>query len=327
MSAATKEVSIVDRTDDLSRRTVLKKSLAGVAAMATGPILARARSEQNRLLRLGGPVFEKYQDPQGWIDALRRLGYHAAYCPIGVNAGDDEVRAYEEAAEKAGIPIAEVGAWSNPISRDKPTREAALETCRTHLALADRIGARCCVNIAGSLGDTWDGPAAKNFTQDAFDLIVETTRSIIDAVKPRRTYYALETMPWAYPDSPDCYLRLLKAIDRPGFAVHLDPVNLVCSPQRYYGNAELIRECFEKLGPHIRSCHAKDILLQTKLTTHLDEARPGQGGLDYAVFLKELSRYPGTPLMLEHLSSAEEYRQAAEYVRGVAKGLGVFDLS
>ena len=105
--------------------------------------------------------------------------------------------------------------------------------------------------------------------------------------------------------------------------MHLDPVNLVCSPQRYYGNGELIRECFEKLGPYIKSCHAKDILLQTKLTTHLDEVRPGTGGLDYAVFLKELSRFPGTPLMLEHLSNAEEYEKAAEHVRGVAKNEGL----
>jgi hypothetical protein len=63
-------------------------------------------------------------------------------------------------------------------------------------------------------------------------------------------------MPWAYPDSPDSYLRLLKAIDRKHFAAHLDPVNLVCSPQRYFASGQLIRECFEKLGPYIRSCHA-----------------------------------------------------------------------
>jgi len=314
------------QSDGVSRRAVLKGSLAGVAMAATG-VRASAESGPDRRLRLGGPVFEKWQDPQGWVDAVRRLGYRAAYCPLGPGASDAEVRAYEDAARKADIVIAEVGAWSNPICRDEPARQAALEKCRTHLALADRIGARCCVNIAGSLSDTWDGPSARNFTQEAFDLIVQTTRSIIDAVKPTRTYYTLETMPWAYPDSADCYLRLFKAIDRKGFAVHLDPVNLVCSPQRYYGNANLIRECFEKLGPHIRSCHAKDILLQTKLTTHLDEVRPGAGGLDYAVFLKELSRFPGTPLMLEHLSKAEEYDQAAAHIRGVARSLGIFDLS
>ena len=274
-------------------------------------------------LRLGGPVFEKVQDPQGWVEALRRLGYSAAYCPVGADASDGEVRAYEDAARKADIIIAEVGAWSNPISPDDATRKAALEKCRRQLALADRIGARCCVNIAGSRSEKWDGPDAANFTKEAFDMIVETTRSIIDAVKPTRTYFTLETMPWAYPDSADSYLQLFRAIYRKQFAVHLDPVNLVCSPQRYYGNGALIRECFEKLGPHIKSCHAKDILLHPQLTTHLDEVRPGTGGLDYAVFLKELSRFPGVPLMLEHLPNAEEYDKAAAHIRSVGNDIGL----
>ncbi len=274
-------------------------------------------------LRLGGPVFAKYQDPQGWVAAVQKLGYSAAYCPVGPEANDAEVKAYETAAQKAGIIVAETGAWSNPLSPKEPERKAALEKCRQQLALADRIGARCCVNISGSRGEMWDGPSPRNFTTETFDMIVETTRAIIDSVKPTRTWFTLEMMPWAYPDSPDSYVQLLKAMDRKQFAVHLDPTNLVCSPQRYYGNGQLIRECFEKLGPHIKSCHAKDILLQEKLTTHLDEVRAGTGGLDYAVFLKELSRFPGVPLMLEHLPNAAEYDKAAAYIRGVAKELGL----
>jgi sugar phosphate isomerase/epimerase len=131
-------------------------------------------------------------------------------------------------------------------------------------------------------------------------------------------------MAWMYPDTPDNYVRLIRAIDRPAFAVHLDPVNMVSSPQLFYNNGALIRECFAKLGPYIKSCHAKDIRLDTKLTVHLDEVRPGLGGLDYCTFLQEMDRLdPDTPLMLEHLSTAEEYELAAGYVRSVAKELQI----
>jgi len=199
---------------------------------------------------------------------------------------------------------------------DENARRAAIEYCQNRLALADRIGARCCVNIAGSRGEQWDGPHPDNLTEDTFDLIVDTVRTIIDAVNPTRTYYTLETMPWMYPDSPDAYLRLLAAIDRSQFAVHLDPANLICSPQRYFGNAALIKECFEKLGQFIRSCHAKDVALSPHMTTHLDEVRPGLGGLDYSVFLKELHKLePDICLMLEHLPTEHEYVLAGEYVR------------
>ncbi|MHC4086299.1 MAG: sugar phosphate isomerase/epimerase family protein [Planctomycetota bacterium] len=301
----------------------MKKSLAGAALLASASSVELPAAQKKTLLRLGGPTFEKYDNPDSWIRAVKKLGYRAAYCPVGAGTKDDVVKAYAAVAKKADIIIAEVGAWSNPISPDEKTRKEALAKCRRQLALADRIGANCCVNISGSRGERWDGPSAGNFTEETFDMIVETTRGIIDDVKPTRTYFTLETMPWAYPDSPDSYLRLFKAIDRRRFAVHLDPVNLVCSPQRYFSSGKLIRECFGKLGPYIKSCHAKDILLQKKLTTHLDEIRPGLGGLDYAVFLKELSKIPEIPLMLEHLSNAKEYKLAAEHIRSVAKRTGL----
>jgi sugar phosphate isomerase/epimerase len=275
-------------------------------------------------MRLGGPIKASVSTPEEWVAAVKASGYRAAYCPVQDDAGDADIQAYSRAARDADIVIAEVGAWSNPLSSDEEIRKAAIEKCQRGLALADKIGALCCVNIAGSCGPVWDGPHPDNLTPKTFDLVVESVREIIDGVSPSRAFYTLETMPWMYPDSPESYLDLLRAIDRPQFAVHLDPVNLICSPQRYFGNAALLRDCFETLGPYIKGCHAKDITLSAKLTTHLDEVRPGLGGLDYTVLLQEMERLdPDIPLMLEHLPSAEEYRLAAEYVRGVAAGIGV----
>jgi sugar phosphate isomerase/epimerase len=275
-------------------------------------------------MRLGGPLHRKCTDPDDWIKELHDLNYSAASCPVGSDADDATVAAYAAAARENNIVIAEVGAWSNPISPDDDIRAEALAKCKTQLALADRIGANCCVNIAGSRGEKWDGPCADDLADDTFALIVDSVRDIIDSVAPTRTYYTLETMPWMPPDSVDSYLRLIDAIDRERFAVHLDPVNLVCSPQRYFNNAALLRECFAKLGPQIKSCHAKDILLGQTLTTHLDEVRPGMGALDYGVFLTELAKLdPDTPLMLEHLQSPVEYVMAASHIRTVAKDVGV----
>ena len=275
-------------------------------------------------MRLGGPTFVPYSDPAGWIAALRHHGYTAAFCPVGNDADAATIRAYEDAAAAAGIVIAEVGAWSNPMSPDEAIRAAALDLCKRQLALADQIGARCCVNIAGSLGEKWDGPCALDLTQDTFDLIVETTRDIIDSVKPTRSWYTLETMPWMYPDSADSYLQLFRAIDRERFAVHMDPVNLVNCPSRYFNTGALIADCFDKLGPHIKSCHGKDIALGQNLTVHLDEVRPGLGNLDYRAFLTELSKLDrDTPLMLEHLPNEAEFALAGDHVRGVAGALGL----
>lgn len=270
-------------------------------------------------MRLGGPTFQNNPDPGRWVAELKQLGYRAAYCPIDESADAATINAFARAAGYADIVIAEVGVWNNPLDPNETERLRAIELCKNKLALADAIGARCCVNISGSRGDLWDGPHADNFTEETFDLIVETTRAIIDAVKPTRTFYTLEPMPYMLPDSVDSYLDLLHAIDRPQFAAHLDPVNIITNPRLYYDNSRFLRDCFERLGRYIKSCHAKDITLAEKLTVHLSEVRSGLGGLDYVTLLHEMNRLdPDTPLMLEHLPSMEDYLAAATYVRSVA---------
>lgn len=275
-------------------------------------------------MRLGAPIIQPYAEPAAWVAAVQAKGYRAAYCPVKPDADPAVIAAYRAAAHAADIVIAEVGAWSNPLSPEPAVRAAALDKCKASLLLAERIGARCCVNIAGSRGAKWDGPHPADLTEETFDLIVSTTREIIDAVHPRQTVYALETMPWMYPDSLESYQRLIKAIDRPGFGVHFDPVNLVNSPQRYFQNGDLIRSCVAALGPQIRSVHVKDIQLADRLTVHLDEVRPGQGGLELRTLLHSLSQlHPDLPIMLEHLPNETEYDLAAAHVRAVAKTEGM----
>lgn len=274
-------------------------------------------------MRLGAPVYGSWQDPGQWLEAVRAKGYRAAYCPVPPGSDDATVRAFAEAAARADVAIAEVGVWNNPLDLDPVRREQNVQACIAGLDLAERIGARCCVNIAGTPSAVWDGPHPANYLRETFDAVVETTRRIVDAVRPSRTFYTLEPMPWMVPDSPDEYLRLIRAVDRPGFAVHLDPVNMINSPPRFLRNADFLRECFAKLGPWVRSIHAKDMTLSTKLTVHLDETRPGLGEIDYRVFLEEAAKLGDVPFLLEHLSSEEDYDEASRYVRAVAAEVGV----
>jgi sugar phosphate isomerase/epimerase len=275
-------------------------------------------------MRLGGPVFGKHEDPEAWARAVKALGYRAAYCPVGLDADSVSIRAFSDAAAREGIVIAEVGAWCSPLGPDPAAAADALRRCQRCLALADEIGALCAVNVAGSRGAIWSGPDGADLTEETFGMVVSTVREIIDAVNPVRAFYTLEAMPWMVPDSAESYLRLIRAVDRKAFAVHLDPVNLVSSPQLYYANGELIAECFAKLGPHVKSCHAKDIILREGLTVHLDEVRPGLGNLDYGAFLRGLNGLPrDVPLMLEHLKGESEYLLAAEHVRAVAAREGL----
>lgn len=299
----------------LSRRAVL---IAGAAAGATA--LAQAATQK---VRLGGPIFKKSDDPSVLAREHRRLGYSAAYCPSGLKAGDAAaIAATKEAFTREDVVIAEVGAWVNMLDSDPGKRKANMQYVLDRLVLADQIGARCCVNIGGSYNPKfWDGPDPKNLSRAYFDATVQNCRYLIDTAKPTRTKFSIEMMGWSLPNTADSYLELLRAVDRPQFGAHVDVSNIIDSPDRYYNNSAVIEEVFTKLRPHILSCHAKDV---GPKATHFTEVIPGQGGVDYKAYLKGIASLPmETPLMLEHLHTAEEYDQGRQYIQKMAAEAGV----
>ena len=260
-------------------------------------------------MRLGGGINLPYNDPESWIALVKKMGYSAATSPINGDASKEEIAAYCEIAKQNDVIFAEVGAWSNPLSKCEEERKKALEHIKKQLNLAEEIGANCCVNISGSRGDIWDGCYHDNYAKDTYDLIVDSVREVIDAVKPVRTFYTLEPMPWMHPSSPEDYLQLIKDIERPAFAVHLDYANMINGVDRYINLSGFIKHCYEVLGPHIKSIHAKDVIIaHNRLPCNIDEVAPGKGIVDYGLVLK-LTQELGddTPLMTEHMDTHEEY--------------------
>ena len=136
-------------------------------------------------------------------------------------------------------------------------------------------------------------PIRKNLSQQFFDATVDNCRHVIDEIKPKRARFTIEAMGWSLPDGPDSYLKLIKAVDRPAFGVHLDVCNVINSPERFYRNSEVIADCFHKLGPWIVSCHAKDLAWIVELNVHFQEVIPGRGEIDYRTYLNELSQLAG----------------------------------
>ena len=300
---------------------ITRRGMLGILAAAP---FSRAW-ESGRPVRLGGPIFLKSDDPAALAREHKRLGYSAAYCPAVEVTDTRRIGAIRDAFAAENVIIAEVGAWKNLLDPDETKRKANLDYVIERLALAEAVGARCCVDIAGSYNPKiWYGMNAKNLTKEFFDATVTNVRLIIDLVKPVRTKFAVEMMPWSLPDGPDSYVELIKAVDRRAFGVHLDVCNVINSPTRFYHNKAVIEECFSKLGQWILSCHGKDLAWVPEYNVHFAEVVPGRGEIDYATYLRQLSLLPAeAPLMLEHLSTAEEYQEGQAYIRKIAAQEGI----
>lgn len=273
-------------------------------------------------MRLGAPVYD-YSSAGEWAARHVEKGYGAAYWPLPADAGRALEREYVQAAAQHDLVIAEVGIWNNLLDPDAQVREKNIQYAIARLEQAERVGALCCVNISGSRSAVWDGPHPRNMTQETFDMIVETTQRIIDSVNPVHTHYALEPMPWAYPNDADSTRRLIRAINRPALGVHVDMCNMMSGCDRIFRSGELTREYFEAFGPLISSVHAKDVTMTAELTTHISETIPGQGVFDHAVLLRECAKFSDVCVMCEHLASPAEYDQAVGFLRGEAERLGL----
>ena len=319
--------------NEMNRRHFLHHTLTAAVALGTVSGLregfaespASVKGAQTQAVRLGGPIFIKSDDPDELASAHRKLGYSAAYCPRADLKDSARIRAVTDAFAKQGVVISEVGRWVNLLDADADKRAANLKLVTEGLALADEVGALCCVDIAGSFSTKeWYGPHPDNYSTHFFDAVVENARKIIDDVKPKRAKFSYEMMGWAIPDGPEPYLKLIRAIDRKAFAVHLDPCNAVNSPIRFYRNADLLNECFDKLGRWIVSCHAKDLTWDVEMNVHVREVRPGAGSMDYTTYLRRLAALPQrAPLMLEHLPTAEEYDKARTHLFELGEKIGV----
>lgn len=320
-----------------NRRGFLRKALYGAGFLAgSGCLNSRAafvapelkphtadmlqRYPVRRPVRIGAPLFgENLGDPEVWARTAKAQGYRAVYAP-GVSLNDlPRVQAFVKAAEANDLVIAEVGRWVNLMDADEAKRKKNFDNVAEGLALADELNARCCVDIAGSFSpESWMGPHPRNLTREHFDLTVENARKLIDAVKPKRTVFAYEAMGWMYPDSSDSYLALIKAVDRKAFGVHLDICNMVNDPIKFWDNAALIHEAFDKLGPWIASCHAKDLRWNVELNVHFVECEIGKGVIDYATYIRRLAALDhDVPLMIEHMSGQQEYERCRDHLLAV----------
>ena len=92
-----------------------------------------------------------------------------------------------------------------------------------------------------------------------------------------------------------------------------------------WNTTDMINEVFDKLGPWVRSCHAKDIKWVKSAATQFAECPLGEGNIDYATYLKRIATHPDAdlPLMMEHMPDEATYDRCREHILKVAKETGI----
>ena len=266
-------------------------------------------------------------DPEALARKHVEKGFSAAYAPhIDIN-DTDLIRRTREAFNKEGVVIGEVGYWENLLDTNEEGRKKSHQGMLSALALAEELGARCSVNVIGSYcdGHFVNANNAKNFSDEAFEQAVQNARYFIDQVKPKTAFFTYEIYEFSNNDSPENLECFLKAVDRPQFGIHLDLTNMVNSARNYYAHLDLLADTIKRVGNRIVCSHIKDVKMRDGVVSViLEEVMPGTGNIDIRAYLRAVNKLPQiVPMLIEHLSSEEEYDIAASYVRKCAAQEGI----
>lgn len=259
-------------------------------------------------MRIGISTALGTDNAKDWALKLAESGCKSAVFPLNCEAEDSLIDEYVDEAKKNDLMIAEVGIWRNAIAPDEEERKKNLEYSIKQLALADRIGARCCVNVAGSCGQRWDGGYKGNFSKEMWQKTVTMVRTVIDEVKPKNTFFTLEPMPWMVPTGPEEYLKLIEDVARDEFAVHMDIINMINGYERFFWHEEFMEKTFDLLGKKIRSCHIKDVRLLGGFTFQLEECACTEGVFKLEKYAELINLADqAMPVLIEHIDDDEKY--------------------
>lgn len=81
-------------------------------------------------MKLGISMTLPHDSPENWAEKHRAEGLEAVVFPCDYKTPVKIIDRYVSAAADAGLCIAEVGAWSNPMSPDKIKRQNSITLCQ-----------------------------------------------------------------------------------------------------------------------------------------------------------------------------------------------------
>ncbi len=187
---------------------------------------------------------------------------------------------------------------------------------------ADEMGCQLVLTHAGSMYPNRNTAHPKNWSREAWLRTVNALKRICKDTAGVKVEIAIEAVNTESVNNPWAHKRLREDVGDPRIMAGLDITNMVFT-NTAFRMTELMNTTFELLGDQIAYVHAKDYEWSTMLPG-INWAMNGTGNMDYEVFLTHLSRLKRpTNMLVEFLTTNEEYQQAQRNIRAIASKVGV----
>jgi len=234
---------------------------------------------------------------------------------------ESEIREIKTQAKANDIVFYGIHCAGNIIAPD-PDAERWQRHIIDAIHSADEMGCQLVLTHVGSMYPNRNTPHPKNWSREAWNRSVNALKRICRDTAGVKIDIAIEAVNSESINNPWAHKRLREDVGDPRITVGLDVTNMVFS-NTAFRMTELIDTTFDLLADQIAYVHAKDFSWNSMMPG-LNWAMIGTGNMDYETFLARVSRLKRpTNMLVEFLTTNEEYQQAQRNIRSIAQNIGV----
>jgi sugar phosphate isomerase/epimerase len=184
------------------------------------------------------------------------------------------------------------------------------------------MGCQLILTHTGSMYSNRNTPHPLNWSKEAWNRSVNALKRIAKDTAGSKVWIAIEPVNSEAINNPWAQVRLREDVGDPRIMSGLDITNFMY-PGVAFRMSEFTKVVFDLLEDQIAYIHAKDFVWNGMMAG-LNWAMNGTGNMDYELFLARISRVKHPVNMLvEFLSTEEEYQEAQRNIRAIAKKVGV----
>ena len=259
---------------------------------------------------------------------VRALGFSGIFTrfrdsdPFATSRADCR-RARDVLAANGLMMYQATGYWQCLVHPDEGQRAQAVRTLQAALRMAGDLGARAIDTGPGSLSPRgpWC-PHPDNWLPRSQEQLVRSLRDCAKAAEDSQVILSLEGHQLVTLSSARVMRDVLTAVDSPWVRCDFDPVNWI-TLETVFDTGPAISAMMDTLGDQIVSAHAKDIIIEDRLTLHLTERPAGQGTLNYDVLLSRIEALdPSYPVIVEGAGVAD-LPAVSDFLHSTANRLGI----
>ena len=270
---------------------------------------------------------------------VRDLGFTGCFTNFGLDdpfaTTDASIRRVRSILDDYDLEMVQtIGHHPPMVHPDDRVRRRGIGLLQQALRIAGGLRAHSCHTGPGSLAQVvgerltnpsegfWS-PHPLNWQPACRDRLIVVLKECAKAAEDQGTRIGLEGHVLVTLDSAEAMREVIDAVGSPAVRCDFDPVNWM-RLENVYTSGAAISHMVDVLGAErILNAHAKDVVVQPRLVTHIDECPAGQGILDYGTFMRCMEALGAERYLLIEHTGVDEIPATRAFLGAKAEELGI----